>query len=57
MTPVNQMNLLYFVGALVGFAVNFGLNLGFGVDFAISIMAGLVAMHGTVVLGKRIFFK
>ena len=57
MSPVSQMNLIYFVAALVGFAVNFGLHYGFGVDFAIAIMLGLVAMHGTAVLGKRIFFK
>lgn len=57
MSPVSQMNLIYFVAALVGFAVNFGLHYGFGVDFAIAIMLGLVAMHGTAVLGKRLFFK
>ena len=53
----NPLNLLYFAAAMVGFAVNFGLHYRFGVDFAISLMVGLVAMHLSVVVGKKIFFK
>ncbi|HUN10686.1 MAG TPA: hypothetical protein PLE50_00225 [Rhabdaerophilum sp.] len=53
----NPLNLLYFAAAMVGFAVNFGLHYQFGVDFAISLMVGLVAMHLSVVIGKKIFFK
>ena len=61
MGPFKNMDLLkktrflYGFATLVAFTVNFGLQFLFKLDWAISLMVGLVALHGLVVLGRKYF--
>lgn len=55
MSPIKRDYLIYGIGTLIGFLVYLVLDRGFGVDFSIAMLVGFVAVHGSVILGRRIF--
>jgi hypothetical protein len=46
--------LVYTIAVACGFGVYFGLHEGLGLDFSIAMLVGFVAVHGAVLLGRRI---
>lgn len=55
MDPLKKVRVLYGFATLIAFVVNFGLQFAFKLDWAISLMVGLVALHGVVLLGRKYF--
>jgi uncharacterized membrane protein YjjP (DUF1212 family) len=55
MSPIGRDYLIYGIAVLIGFAVYLVLDRAFGLDFAIALIAGFVAIHGAILMGRRLF--
>ncbi|MCA0400022.1 MAG: hypothetical protein LCH38_04305 [Proteobacteria bacterium] len=47
--------MIYAVAIAIGFLIYLVLDHGLGVGFAVAMLAGFVAIHGMILVGRRFF--